>query len=213
MLIGNLSFLGGDTTVIRSLPRTNIKFLKPKSNVFTLIDGGAVLITGHSNVIFENCEFTGNSALMCGGAISNQSSGKVVCRECVFTGNTAGHTGAAIDNLTRGSNLLIESCEFINNQSNIWNKLDAPHGQITVFPNTYAQIVDSSFEGGSIPVDYKDPGDVLLRNNKYVGFQDWDEQLLPQGSRRFVDLWRIFSKLYWLPMKARRDVYWRVNKR
>ncbi|MEI7579771.1 MAG: right-handed parallel beta-helix repeat-containing protein [bacterium] len=212
LLVKNFTFRNGDTNIVKYLSRKDITFRLPKMSVFEVIDGGAVLITGNSTVTFENCHFENNRALMCGGAISNQSSGKVLLNNCSFVGNIAGHTGSAIDNLTRNSQISIKNCKFIDNQSNSWHKAQAPHGHITVFPNTFAKIAHSTFKGGSLPLDYVDKANIKLENNKYFGFKDWQSILKnKRNGGIFFNYLNFVSKLYWLVPKTLGKVYYRVN--
>lgn len=212
LTIKNITFKNGDTSLTRYLNRKDIPFKKSKISVFEIIDGGAVVITGKSRVRFENCIFSNNNSIMCGGAVSNQSSQEVSFYNCAFKNNTAGHTGAAIDNLTQNSNLIVEKCRFINNKSNIWNKIKSPHGQISIFPDTVAQITNSTFEKGSIPIDYGSKTSVQLENNSYVGFEDWEKNMNNRKSTNIIDIVRLMSKLYWLIPKTLGRVYYRVNK-
>lgn len=212
VVIRNLTFKNGNTKIVRNLETNQIPFSKPKGSIFQIIDGGAVLITGNSTVDFEDCKFINNTAIMCGGAISNQSIGKVTVRNCIFESNKAGHTGAAIDNLVRSCNLLVEKCSFVNNQSNIWNKFDYPHGQITVFPETKAEIRNSSFEGGSIPFDFKNTRDLKISNNIYGSYANWNENLELKRIRPLNHIFTMIQQLYWLPFKTGFNAYYRVNR-
>ena len=209
--INNLTLTNGNTAVIRDISNKMIPFYKPKRSVFEIIDGGAVLITGKSNVTFNNCEFRNNNALMCGGAISNQSSEKAVFNNCVFENNTAGHTGSAIDNLTTNAVIEVNNCKCINNISNLWNKSGYPHGHITVFPHTTAIIKDSYFKGGSIPIDYTSESNVTLIHNKYVSYANWNDMLPTKRSNSILNRLNILMHLYWLPFKTGVNVKYKVN--
>lgn len=211
-IIKNLNFIGGNTYLLRSLPRKDIKFKKKPTSVFEYIDGGAVVVTGNSAVTFIDCYFTDNQSVMCGGAVSNQSTGLLKFVNCTFKNNRAGHTGAAIDNLVKGSRIVVDNCKFIDNISNTWNKHGFPHGHISLFPFTKATIKNSTFLGGSIPFDYYDKSRIVLKSNSYQEYKGWSEHEPQKRSYRFfndkVDLILQFS---WLIPKTIGNVVYAVN--
>ena len=183
-----------------------------RATIFEVIDGGAVLITGNSNVIFHNCKFVNNKSLLCGGAISNQSESLIDFVDCIFENNNAGHSGSAIDNLTRGSSVKIDRCKFINNQSNSWYKNAGPHGQISLFPKTTASITHSSFEGTTIPIDYYKTTGIDFFNNKYHA--NWHPTVRTPKERDWSirEYGKLTRRLYWIIPKTIRLVKYRINK-
>jgi len=212
LTIRNVTFMNGDTRVIQKIPRQSLIFQKNKGSIFEIIDGGAVIITGNSNVVFENCNFVSNRSIMCGGAISNQSSGTVTIRKCVFKNNIAGHTGSAIDNLTAGSNIEINGCRFSGNSSNEWHKTGSPHGQISIFSKTKASIINTYFEGASIPFDFYKDSIVNLSGNSYKGYNNWTEEVTQRYKQTMYDQINVLGHLYWVIPKTIGKVYYRVNK-
>lgn len=214
--ISNLTFSGGNTYTLKNIKRNHIIFRKPKGSIFEIIDGGAVVISGESEVSFINCRFENNKSLMCGGAISNQSTKKVIFNKCIFKDNSTGHTGAAIDNLIAYANIEVNNCIFEDNLSNTWNNQKGPHGQITVFPKTQATIKNCRFHGGSIPFDYESHEDIKLKNNTYTSidmWNNWKEDIPLKRYKNIIKTLSIGIKLmYWLPFKVKRNSYYRVNK-
>jgi hypothetical protein len=213
VVVRNVKFMNGNTEIVRQIPRGKLNFSSEKVSVFEILDGGAVVITGKSNVVFENCHFEGNKSIMCGGAVSNQCSGVVTFNNCIFLSNIAGHTGAAIDNLTSGSKLVVENSRFISNMSNQWYKSGFPHGQITVFPDTIASISNSYFSNGSIPIDYSSIEDVTFYNNRYEGYETWHENLRLQKKFSIRDKVMLARKLYWVLPKTIGKVYYNTSNR
>ena len=214
LIIRNLTLIGGDTKIIKTLSRKQIfSTQKGIKSVFEILDGGGVLITGNSNVRFENCHFNENSSIMCGGAISNQSKGKVEFVNCTFINNTANHTGSAIDNLTKSSNLHLKNCSFENNTSNLMYKNRGPHGQITIFPHSRASIVTSNFKGGSITLDYiEGKSHVELRANKQAEKGSIEINKSPNRKSSFLETLKMYTTLSWLFPKTFGKVYYKVNK-
>lgn len=211
IIIRNLRFINGNTNTLKKIPKEKIGFSNKFVSIFEVIDGGAVLITGNSNVIFESCHFEGNESFMCGGAISNQSKGTVTVDSCTFTNNVAGHTGSAIDNLVRNAHLIVKNSIFQNNKSNAWHNVGYPHGQISVFPNTKAEIYNTYFSGGSIPIDYMQSSNVSLKENTYIGFENWSESNTFHRRAKFADYVKFIKKMYWVLLKTFGRVYYRVN--
>lgn len=211
VVIKNVRFTGGNTSYIKKIPRSQIIFYHSKKSIFELIDGGAVLITGNSSVKFENCKFIENKSLMCGGAISNQSSGVITFINCDFVNNEAGHTGSAIDNLVNYSKVKIIDCHFSNNKSNSWLKFDGPHGQVSIFPNSSANIINCVFSKGSIPFDYYINSNLVLKNNKYLGFSRWSDDKLTSRNFSIIEWLKIFQRLYWLFPKTIGKVFFKVK--
>ena len=209
--VRDVIFRNGNTGIIKNIPRNQISFPQKKTSIFEIIDGGAVVITGRSNVTFENCQFIGNKSIMCGGAISNQGTGIVKIRNCLFENNIAGHTGAAVDNLTKHANVEVVDSRFIDNISNQWLRTGAPHGQISVFPNTKASIINCSFHKGSVPFDYYQDSTIQFKDNTYTGFDHWSESLSKRQAITLLDLMNIFKNLYWIAPKTIGKVYYRVN--
>lgn len=211
-VIKNVKFTKGNTDALRFLRRNEIPYRKGRCSVFEVIDGGAVIISGKSSVTFENCHFADNKSIMCGGAVSNQSSEKVIFSNCLFENNVAGHTGSAIDNLVNGSEIEVLSCEFINNRSNAWHMSGAPHGQISVFPQTTALIKNSRFSSGSIPFDYYANSTVISVDNKYDSYFDWTEKLVIKRKQAgILDSLKVTRKMWWVMEKTIGKVYYRVN--
>lgn len=211
LVVSNVRFTRGNTNTLKKIPRKNIRFAVRRRSIFEIIDGGAVVITGNSNVIFKNCAFYRNNSVMCGGAISNQSTGKVKVIDCVFEENSAGHTGSAIDNLVRRASIEIENCTFIRNKSNTWNNSGAPHGQISLFPHTSAHIIRSHFSGGSIPFDYHDGSTVTVVQNSYDGYNAWEEGNITHRRNSIFDKLHLLTHLYWIVPKTFGRVVYRVN--
>ncbi|MCB9790281.1 hypothetical protein H6762_04870 [Candidatus Nomurabacteria bacterium] len=211
-IVKNVNFIRGNTEALKNIKRENIPYRKEKQSVFEIIDGGAVVITGNSNVAFEKCKFIDNKSIMCGGAISNQSKGVIIFKSCYFENSIAGHTGSAIDNLTKDSNVEIINCKFKNNISNTWHQYGYPHGQISLFPYTKATISNSEFIEGSIPFDYYSTSKVILDNNKYLDYKEWKEDhiILRKGSI-IIDNIKMFSKMYWVLPKIFGNVIFRIN--
>jgi len=212
LTIRNTRFIGGNTNLLRKLPRHDIPYSGRKVNIFEIIDGGAVVITGNSTVHFENCDFLHNTSIMCGGAISNQSTGVVTFNRCVFEKNTAGHTGSAIDNLVEGSRLFIDHCIFRNNRSNTWNKHNGPHGQVSIFPKSHATIKNSTFKEGSTPFDFFSNATVQIHNNHYHGYRDWHETISPKRSSQIFEKILVGMKLHWILPKTIGHVYYHVPR-
>jgi len=148
---------------------------------------------------------------MCGGAISNQSKGTIIIDNCTFTNNSAGHTGSAIDNLTKNAHLIVRNSKFINNESNTWHTAGYPHGQISVFPNTKAEILNSHFSGGSIPLDHTQSSHINLIGNTYVGFENWSELSTFHRKAKIADYVKFIKMMYWVLLKTFGRVYYRVN--
>lgn len=209
--IRNTRFINGTSEVLKDIPRNKILFPDRKVSVFEFLDGGAVLITGASRVIIEDCHFEGNHSIMCGGAISNQSTLPVTVRNCTFTSNTAGHTGSAIDNLTPEAQLEVSHSTFSANKSNTWHMFGAPHGQISIFPKTRATIVGSTFSNGSIPVDYAESATVSLKGNSYNGYSDWKPAPKYSSRSSLIDSLRFIYKLYWVLPKMVGKVFYGVR--
>ncbi len=203
-VVRNLTFRNGNTEALSKVKPSDLPKRKVLS-IFGLIDGGAVVITGDTNVTFENCDFIANNSVLCGGAVSNQSTGTVTFHNCTFQSNRAGHTGSAIDNLTTGSSVQIEGCKFHNNISNTWYKSNAPHGQVSLFPKTSAMITNCSFRGGSIPFDYYNNSTIRLSHNTFVDYDDWDPTTPTVRDRRLfisilkekISLFRKFLPVGW----------------
>lgn len=211
LTIKNLVLKNGNTEIIKNIPRKLINFKADKISIFEILDGGAVVITGNSDVTFENCKFINNKSIMCGGAISNQSRGLLALKNCVFENNYAGHTGGAIDNLVTGSNLIVENCKFLNNVSNIWHKASYPHGQISVFPKTKAIVNNCLFEQGSIPIDFYKNSQVKFKSNSYVGFNNWSEKVTMRSKNSIINKLIIAQKLHWIIPKTIGKVYYSIN--
>lgn len=209
--IKNLQFYGGNTDLIKLLPRKNIPFRKQLVSIFEIIDGGAVLITGDSTVHFENCQFINNNSLLCGGAISNQSKDVVRFTNCRFENNHAGHTGSAIDNLTKGSKIIVNNCNFINNKSNVWNNNGGPNGQISLFPETYAEITNCIFEGDTIPIDYYPDTNLVFTQNHYSNEIINKEKFSFKRNHSLYEYLKAIHKLYWILPKTIGKVRYKVN--
>jgi len=208
VIIRNTKFVNGTTEILKYIPRNQIQFPENKISIFEFLDGGAVLITGASQVLFEHCHFENNHSVMCGGAISNQSTLPVTIRNCTFKSNTAGHTGSAIDNLTPEAQLEVSRSTFSANKSNTWHMLGAPHGQISIFPKTSATIIDSTFSKGSFPIDYAQSAQVSLKGNVYQGFGDWKPSLKYPSKSSITDFLRLIRKLYWVIPKTVGKVFY-----
>ncbi len=211
VVIRNVRFLNGNTEILKKIPRRKLHFQKKNISIFEFLDGGAVLITGASRVIIENCHFENNHSVMCGGAISNQSTLPVIIKNCTFTANTAGHTGSAIDNLTPDSQLAVTHSTFSANKSNTWHMFGAPHGQISIFPKTRATIVDSIFSKGSIPIDYAESATVSLKGNTYQGYDDWKPAPKTESRKSIIVSIRLIKKLYWVLPKTVGKVFYGVR--
>ena len=211
LIIKNLVLKNGNTEILRKIPRNSINFRNEKISIFEILDGGAVLITGNSDVIFENCEFINNNSIMCGGSISNQSTGILTLKNCKFENNCAGHTGSAIDNLRPTSNLVVENCKFINKVSNTWHIENYPHGQISIFPKSKAVISNCLFNKGSIPIDFYKNSQVKFKSNSYVGFNNWSEKVTMRSKNSIIDKLNVAKKLYWIIPKTFGNVYYSIN--
>lgn len=138
-------------------------------SIYEHIDGAGLLALGTADILLSQCAFVENHSGMCGGAISNQTTGMIEVKQCQFRDNTAFHTGAAIDNLIPGAQLLVGRSSFENNRSNIGSLLGGPHGQITVFGKTKAEVRDCDFSGGSFPIDVSSKGEFEDENNTWDG--------------------------------------------
>jgi hypothetical protein len=212
LTIKNTRFIGGNTDMLRKISRHTIPFSQKHVSIFEIIDGGAVVITGNSTVIFEHCEFIHNKSLMCGGAISNQSIGTVTFKHCTFEKNEAGHTGSAVDNLTPGSHLIVNHCIFRNNRSNTWNSQNGPHGHISVFPKSTAEIANTHFWGGSIPFDFYPDSTIRIHTNQYHGYTYWQETKSSHRSQYIFEKLQAVIRYYWIVPKTIGHVYYRVPK-
>ena len=161
--IQGLSIMGGDT-----LGRAVYEGAKFRS-IFEAIDGAGVLVLGDSNVKIKNCNILENHSGMCGGGLSNQGIGLVEIDNCSFENNTAYHTGSAVDNLTPGSKLVIKKSSFRNNKSNQGSICGGPHGQITIFKKTKAEINNCEFIGKSFPIDAALGSEIKISNSYHLG--------------------------------------------
>lgn len=210
--VKNVNFINGNTEALKHIQRKEIQYRNEKCSIFEIIDGGAVVITGRSSVKFENCRFLSNKSIMCGGAVSNQSDGIVSFQDCYFENNIAGHTGSAIDNLTKNSKIVVDKCEFNNNKSNLWHKFGLPHGQISIFPQTEAEIKNSRFKLGSIPFDYYKTSKVTFTSNVYNDYSDWNEKTPTIRDTSIIkDNIKMLRKMWWVVSKTFGKVYYKVN--
>lgn len=211
-IVKNVDFTNGNTEALKYIHRKDIPYRDQKCSVFEIIDGGAVVITGRSSVKFENCRFLSNKSIMCGGAVSNQSDGVVSFQDCYFENNIAGHTGSAIDNLTKNSKIVVDKSKFNNNSSNLWHKLGFPHGQISIFPQTEAEIKNSRFKLGSIPFDYYKTSKVTFTSNIYEGYSNWSEKIPTYRDISIIkDNIQLLRKIWWVLGKTFGKVYYKVN--
>lgn len=210
--IRNLHFIGGNTGSLRFLRRTDISYHYKKGTVYEIVDGGAVVISGRSSVIFENCRFTNNTSVLCGGAVSNQSTEVVIFDKCYFENNTSGHTGSAIDNLVPDSKIEVSDSQFVGNKSNLWYMSGYPHGQISIFPNAQALIRRSKFISGSIPFDHDITSKVEVIDNNYTDHLDWNEKLpVDRKYSIFFDNFGLTRKHRWVPLKTLGNVKYHIN--
>jgi hypothetical protein len=104
---------------------------------------------------------------MCGGGVSNQGTGLVELDGCILQDNTAYHTGVAVDNLTVGSKITVQNSIFKDNQSNVGSICGGPHGQITIFKNTVANVQNCDFSGTNYPIDAAVGASVEVSGNTY----------------------------------------------
>lgn len=214
LIIRNLTLIGGDTKVLKVLSRKQIfNSQKGIKSIFEILDGSGVLITGNSNVLFENCIFKDNTSIMCGGAISNQSRGIVKFTSCTFINNKVNHTGSAIDNLVKSADLHVKNCIFENNTSNLVYKNGGPHGQITIFPHSRASIITCNFKGDSIPLDYfENKSHVELRANKQDGKGSIETNKSIKRKSSMLETLKMYMDLSWIFPKTFGRVYYKVNK-
>ncbi len=173
ILIG-LTICGGDT----ANPKRVAKHYSGANGrrIYESIDGAGILILRDSKVSIENCVIEDNYSGMCGGGISNQGINIVRVKNCKFSNNKSYHTGSAVDNLSSGSNIAINSSQFNNNMSNIGSLAGGPHGQITLFGNTKASVLDCKFTGTNYPIDTRP--NTLLKESGNI----WNKK--PTKSRR-----------------------------
>lgn len=130
-----------------------------RKGLFFLLDGGAVKVFGKSSPTFEDIEFRNNETQLCGGAVSIEHQGfyehPVTFRNCRFDKNRCPGTGSAIDVL-QGSAVRIDNCLFTSNIANYGMAEIAKSyqltynekhgcGALTVFPQSFAWVSDSTF--------------------------------------------------------------------
>jgi len=138
-----------------------------RKSIFTQIDGGGVLVTGKSNLVFEDCVFRNNISMMCGGGVSlqTQPGSKITFKNCQFLGNNAADTGSAIDLLTPNQIVVVEKSVFEGNSTTRW--ADTPRGHISVFPNNRLKLISCDFKDGDVDVDYHGQCDIEVDTDKY----------------------------------------------
>lgn len=165
----------------------------PTRGMFYFMDGGALKIFGNSHPTIKNVRFINNSTKLCGGAVSIEQQGfsdkPVQFENCIFKNNRCPGTGAAVDVL-EGSSAVIQNCLFVNNVANygmdeiaqsfglVYNP-EHGCGALTVFPNSKAEVTQSTFTGNWNGIDDHGRGSTYLRcilwmNNQTDGSRPGD---------------------------------------
>lgn len=151
-----------------------------KKGIFYYADGGGIKIFGRSYPTIENVEVFNNYTGICGAGASVEHrrgySGKsVLFKNCVFRDNRTGLTGSAID-LLPGSSATIENCLFVRNTSNtglnysgrlprnLVHNEEYGSGALTVFPQSRANVIRSTFTDNWAAVDDKGSGSTYTNN-------------------------------------------------
>ena len=142
-------FANGRTSLTGNGPVTR------RRSIYTQLDGGAVLVTGNSQLTFRHCIFRNNSSCMCGCAVSLQCEpgSKITFEDCLFQHNTSDDTGPAIDLLTPGMRVEVKNCTFEHNKTT-GALTSKPIGQISVFPGNKLKLMNCRFSDSDFDADY-----------------------------------------------------------
>jgi len=157
----------------------------PRASIYNFIDGPGIIVTGKASAIIEDCNVHDNDSFMCGAGISIQqhsAKGPVRLIHCRVFNNRAQDTGAGIDVLTPGSFLAAESCTFDNNKSNLLLPGVHRNGQVSLFPETFAELNDCTFICSKAPaVDFHQRSCIYMRDTHFVQPVKMENQVKKAG--------------------------------
>jgi hypothetical protein len=204
----NISFIGldifGGTTADKSIWNECIKEGQgyKRESIFQFIDGSGVMITGNSSAEFIDCDIHNNESIMCGGGVSIQQSSDsnkpVTFLNCRIFNNVSGDTGGGIDVLTPGSWVIVNNCIIKENISNKHFPSENRNGQITLFADTFSEIIHNRFSSinNTSAVDYSKKAYFVMKNNIVKSDLDTNDRIKQNRSPSLI--YRIIHLKYML---------------